>query len=260
MQAGRVDPGTEAQLREAVRTRRRRAERSSPCSESALRSVPRSVSVVGLGSSYSCLKSRKSRATWGASPGVARRMAGASALSVLGDGISASANSLRRPTDLRRNSHMFVFKAAVLGGGTMGGEIAQAIASADIPVVVKDVDQKFVDAALEKAREVTEAPARPAGQEGEDDPGAGRRSARRGDGPDHRDDRLRRLRRRRLRGRGGPRADGDQAGGLPRARRASRRATRSSPPTPPRSRSPRWARRRCGPTRWSASTSSTRPR
>jgi enoyl-CoA hydratase/3-hydroxyacyl-CoA dehydrogenase len=38
----------------------------------------------------------------------------------------------------------------------MGGEIAQAIAAADIPVVVKDIDQKFIDAALEKARAVTE--------------------------------------------------------------------------------------------------------
>jgi enoyl-CoA hydratase/3-hydroxyacyl-CoA dehydrogenase len=51
---------------------------------------------------------------------------------------------------------MFVSKAAVVGGGTMGGEIAQAIAAADIPVVVKDIDQKFVDAALDKARSVTE--------------------------------------------------------------------------------------------------------
>jgi enoyl-CoA hydratase/3-hydroxyacyl-CoA dehydrogenase len=51
---------------------------------------------------------------------------------------------------------MFVSKAAVVGGGTMGGEIAQAIAAADISVVVKDIDQKFVDAALEKARAVTE--------------------------------------------------------------------------------------------------------
>ncbi len=51
---------------------------------------------------------------------------------------------------------MFVSKAAVVGGGTMGGEIAQAIAAADIPVVVKDIDQKFVDAALEKARAVTQ--------------------------------------------------------------------------------------------------------
>jgi enoyl-CoA hydratase / 3-hydroxyacyl-CoA dehydrogenase len=51
---------------------------------------------------------------------------------------------------------MFVSKAAVVGGGTMGGEIAQAIAAADIPVVVKDIEQKFVDAALEKARAVTQ--------------------------------------------------------------------------------------------------------
>ena len=52
---------------------------------------------------------------------------------------------------------MFVFKAAVVGAGTMGGEIAQVIANADIPVVVKDVEQKFVDHALEKSREVTKS-------------------------------------------------------------------------------------------------------
>jgi 3-hydroxyacyl-CoA dehydrogenase len=51
---------------------------------------------------------------------------------------------------------MFVFKAAVVGAGTMGGEIAQVIAAADISVVLKDVDQKFVDAGLAKAREVTQ--------------------------------------------------------------------------------------------------------
>src|SRR4051795_6735386 len=49
----------------------------------------------------------------------------------------------------------FVFKAAVVGAGTMGGEIAQVIAAADIPVVLKDVDQKFVDVGLQKARDVT---------------------------------------------------------------------------------------------------------
>jgi len=52
---------------------------------------------------------------------------------------------------------MFVFKAAVVGAGTMGGEIAQVVASAGLPVVLKDVDQKFVDQGLEKAREVTQA-------------------------------------------------------------------------------------------------------
>jgi 3-hydroxyacyl-CoA dehydrogenase len=51
---------------------------------------------------------------------------------------------------------MFVFKAAVVGAGVMGGEIAQVIASADIPVMLKDVDRRFVDAGLDKAREVTE--------------------------------------------------------------------------------------------------------
>jgi 3-hydroxyacyl-CoA dehydrogenase len=51
---------------------------------------------------------------------------------------------------------MFVFKAAVVGAGTMGGEIAQVIAASEVPVVLKDVEQKFVDAGLEKAREVTE--------------------------------------------------------------------------------------------------------
>jgi 3-hydroxyacyl-CoA dehydrogenase len=47
---------------------------------------------------------------------------------------------------------MFVFKAAVVGAGTMGGEIAHAIAGAGIPVMLKDVDQKFVDQGIEKAR------------------------------------------------------------------------------------------------------------
>ncbi len=51
---------------------------------------------------------------------------------------------------------MFVFKAAVVGAGTMGGEIAQVIAAAGIPVILKDVDQKFVDVGLQKARELTE--------------------------------------------------------------------------------------------------------
>ena len=51
---------------------------------------------------------------------------------------------------------MFVFKAAVVGAGTMGGEIAQVIASAGLPVVMKDVEQKFVDQGLDKARQVTQ--------------------------------------------------------------------------------------------------------
>ncbi len=51
---------------------------------------------------------------------------------------------------------MHVFKAAVVGAGTMGGEIAQVMAFSGVPVVLKDVEQKFVDQGLEKAREVTQ--------------------------------------------------------------------------------------------------------
>lgn len=51
---------------------------------------------------------------------------------------------------------MFVFKAAVVGAGTMGGQIAQTIAAAGIPVVLKDIRQDLVDAGLTEARNVTE--------------------------------------------------------------------------------------------------------
>ena len=50
---------------------------------------------------------------------------------------------------------MFVFKAAVVGAGVMGGQIAQTIAAAGIPVVLKDVSQEFVDHGLTEARNVT---------------------------------------------------------------------------------------------------------
>jgi 3-hydroxyacyl-CoA dehydrogenase len=51
---------------------------------------------------------------------------------------------------------MYVFKAAVVGAGTMGGEIAQTIASAGLPVMLKDVEQGFVDQGLAKAHQVTQ--------------------------------------------------------------------------------------------------------
>jgi enoyl-CoA hydratase / 3-hydroxyacyl-CoA dehydrogenase len=51
---------------------------------------------------------------------------------------------------------MFVFKAAVVGAGTMGGQIAQTIATAGIPVVLKDVSDELVEAGLEEARNVTQ--------------------------------------------------------------------------------------------------------
>src|SRR6202043_4026008 len=51
---------------------------------------------------------------------------------------------------------MFVFKAAVVGAGTMGGQIAQTIAAAGISVVLKDIDDALVQAGLEEARNVTQ--------------------------------------------------------------------------------------------------------
>ncbi len=51
---------------------------------------------------------------------------------------------------------MYVFKAAVVGAGTMGGQIAQTIAAAGIPVVLKDVREDLVEAGLNEARSVTE--------------------------------------------------------------------------------------------------------
>ena len=49
---------------------------------------------------------------------------------------------------------MFVFKVAVVGAGTMGGEIAQTIANSEIPVVLKDVKDELVEQGLDKARSV----------------------------------------------------------------------------------------------------------
>src|SRR5437588_4906317 len=50
---------------------------------------------------------------------------------------------------------MSVFKAAVAGAGTMGGQIAQTIAAAGVPVVLKDIDEQLVQAGLQEARNVT---------------------------------------------------------------------------------------------------------
>jgi enoyl-CoA hydratase / 3-hydroxyacyl-CoA dehydrogenase len=50
---------------------------------------------------------------------------------------------------------MFVFRSAVVGAGTMGGQIAQTIAAAGIPVVLKDIDDALVQAGLDEARDVT---------------------------------------------------------------------------------------------------------
>jgi 3-hydroxyacyl-CoA dehydrogenase len=49
---------------------------------------------------------------------------------------------------------MYIFKAAVVGAGTMGGEIAQVISFSGLPVVLKDVDQKMLDKGMETIRHI----------------------------------------------------------------------------------------------------------
>ena len=50
---------------------------------------------------------------------------------------------------------MFVDKVAVVGAGTMGGEIAQVCAAAGLPTLLKDVDQDKLDKGYEQARKIT---------------------------------------------------------------------------------------------------------
>lgn len=49
---------------------------------------------------------------------------------------------------------MYIFKAGVVGAGTMGGEIAQVISFSGLPVVLKDVDQAMLDKGMETIREI----------------------------------------------------------------------------------------------------------
>ncbi len=49
---------------------------------------------------------------------------------------------------------MYIFKAAVVGAGTMGGEIAQLITYSGLPVVLKDIDQGMLDKGMAKARSI----------------------------------------------------------------------------------------------------------
>ena len=75
---------------------------------------------------------------------------------------------------------MFVFKAAVVGAGTMGGQIAQTIAAAGIPVVLKDIKRRARPGGPRRGAQRHRGAGRPAGQEGQAHRGAGRRAGRRG--------------------------------------------------------------------------------
>ena len=49
---------------------------------------------------------------------------------------------------------MYIYKAAVLGGGTMGGGIAQVITYSGLPVVLKDINEEMVKKGLDAARKI----------------------------------------------------------------------------------------------------------
>jgi len=49
---------------------------------------------------------------------------------------------------------MYIFKAAVVGAGTMGGEIAQVITYSGLPVVMKDIDQTMLDRGMDRIRAI----------------------------------------------------------------------------------------------------------
>jgi len=49
---------------------------------------------------------------------------------------------------------MYIFKAGVVGAGFMGAEIAQVITYAGLPVVMKDIDQKMLDKAMDTIRDI----------------------------------------------------------------------------------------------------------
>ncbi len=155
---------------------------------------------------------------------------------------------------------MFVFKAAVVGAGTMGGQIAQTIAAAGLPVVLKDIRQELVDAGIAEARRVTEQHTAKLVEKGKlsEEQGAAQVAATLAlitgattyEGFGDVDFVVEAV----------PGADGDQAGRVRRARRVHARPRRSSLRTRRRSRSPRSATRPCAPTRSSGSTTSTRRR
>ena len=49
---------------------------------------------------------------------------------------------------------MYIYKAAVIGAGAMGAEIAQTITFSGIPVLLKDVDQAMVEKGLAVIRKI----------------------------------------------------------------------------------------------------------
>ncbi|MBI6545682.1 MAG: 3-hydroxyacyl-CoA dehydrogenase, partial [Cyanobacteria bacterium NC_groundwater_1444_Ag_S-0.65um_54_12] len=57
-------------------------------------------------------------------------------------------------SETTRATPLSIFKVGIVGGGAMGGGIAQVISAAGLPVVIKDLDQTLVDKGLRAAYEV----------------------------------------------------------------------------------------------------------
>ncbi|MBI3607480.1 MAG: hypothetical protein HY207_05910, partial [Nitrospirae bacterium] len=49
---------------------------------------------------------------------------------------------------------MYIYKAAVIGAGTMGAQIAQAISYSGLPVILKDVKPESVERGLATVRKI----------------------------------------------------------------------------------------------------------
>lgn len=52
---------------------------------------------------------------------------------------------------------MYIYKAAVIGAGTMGSQIAQVISYSGLPVILKDVDEKSIAKGIENIRKIYQA-------------------------------------------------------------------------------------------------------
>lgn len=55
---------------------------------------------------------------------------------------------------MTKGSSMYIYKAGVVGAGTMGAEIAQVITYAGLPVVLKDVNEDLVKKGLDRIRSI----------------------------------------------------------------------------------------------------------
>ncbi len=49
---------------------------------------------------------------------------------------------------------MYIYKAAVIGAGTMGSQIAQVISYSGLPVILKDIDETAVNKGIGTIRKI----------------------------------------------------------------------------------------------------------